>query len=125
MSTLFHIKEHVIEGQHVREYAQATAHSNEEVLKLAVKQYIPKDNPNPKPGDITIIASHANGFVKVKHKSPSHTPLIFKSDTHQMMSYRNSTNHYGMISSMHVARTASTSAASGWPTWPGRGRAAL
>lgn len=66
MSTLYHIKEHVIEGQHIREYAQATAHSNEEVLKLAVKQYIPKDNPNPKPGDITIIASHANGFVKVK-----------------------------------------------------------
>ncbi|KAJ4393296.1 hypothetical protein N0V93_002504 [Gnomoniopsis smithogilvyi] len=64
MSTLFHVKEHVIEGQHIREYAQATAHSNEEVLKLAVKQYIPKDNPNPKPGDITIIASHANGFVK-------------------------------------------------------------
>lgn len=65
MSTLFHIKEHVIDTQHIREYPRATAHSQEEVLQLAVKQYIPKDNPDPKPGDITIIASHANGFVKV------------------------------------------------------------
>lgn len=66
MSTLFNIKEHVVDGQHIREYPRATAHSQEEVLQLAVKQYIPKDNQNPKPGDITIIASHANGFVKVK-----------------------------------------------------------
>ena len=66
MSTLFDIREHVVDGQHIREYPRATAHSQEEVLQLAVKQYIPKDNPNPKPGDITIIASHANGFVKVK-----------------------------------------------------------
>lgn len=65
MSTVFDIKEHVIDGQHIREYARATAHSQEEVLQLAVKQYIPKDNPHPKPGDITVIASHANGFVKV------------------------------------------------------------
>lgn len=67
MASLFNIKEHVVEGQHIREYARATAHSQEEVLHLHVKQYTPKDNPNPKPGDITIIASHANGFVKVTH----------------------------------------------------------
>ncbi len=35
------------------------------MLHLAVKQYIPKSNPNPRPGDVTIIAAHANGFVKV------------------------------------------------------------
>ncbi|KAF3761333.1 alpha/beta-hydrolase [Cryphonectria parasitica EP155] len=64
MSAVFDIKEHVIEGQHIREYPRATAHAQEEILQLAVKQYIPKDNPKPKPGDITIIASHANGFVK-------------------------------------------------------------
>lgn len=64
-SSVFDIREHVIDGQHIREYARATAHSQEEVLKLSVKQYIPKDNPHPKPGDITIISSHANGFVKV------------------------------------------------------------
>ncbi|KAK0617192.1 Alpha/beta hydrolase family-domain-containing protein [Immersiella caudata] len=60
----FEIKEHKVEAQHIREYPNATAHSQEEVLYLSVKQYIPKNNPSPKPGDVTIIASHANGFVK-------------------------------------------------------------
>ncbi|KAK3941613.1 alpha/beta-hydrolase [Diplogelasinospora grovesii] len=64
MSSAFEIKEHKVEAQHIREYAHATANSQEEVLYLSVKQYIPKSNPNPKPGDVTIIASHANGFVK-------------------------------------------------------------
>lgn len=72
MSAVFDIKEHVVDAQHIREHARATAHSQEEVLRLAVKQYIPKDNPNPKPGDITVIASHANGFVKVT-STPSRT----------------------------------------------------
>lgn len=35
-------------------------------MHLAVKQYIPLDNPNPQPGDVTIIAAHANGFPKVR-----------------------------------------------------------
>lgn len=76
MSTIFDIKEHVVDAQHIREYPRATANSQEEVLQLAVKQYIPKDNPNPKPGDITIIASHANGFVKVESLPRSHVALI-------------------------------------------------
>ncbi|KAK1759498.1 alpha/beta-hydrolase [Echria macrotheca] len=64
MASSFHIKEHTVEAQHIREYPHATAHSQEEVLYLAVKQYTPKNNPTPKHGDVTIIASHANGFVK-------------------------------------------------------------
>ncbi|KAK4190740.1 Alpha/beta hydrolase family-domain-containing protein [Podospora australis] len=64
MSHFFEIKEHKVESQHIREYAHATAHSQEEVLYLAVKQYIPKSNPNPQPGDVTLIAAHANGFPK-------------------------------------------------------------
>ena len=32
---------------------------------MSVKQYIPLDNPDPKPGDITIVGGHANGFPKV------------------------------------------------------------
>ena len=66
MSSAFEIKEHVIDAQHIREYPRATADSQEEVLKLAVKQYTPKNNPNPQPGDLTLIATHANGFVKVR-----------------------------------------------------------
>lgn len=67
----FYIKEHVIEGQYVREYPRATSRSQEDVLYLSVKQYIPKDNLHPKRGDITVIASHANGFVKVRDASQS------------------------------------------------------
>lgn len=64
MSAFFEIREHTIECQHIRQYARATAHSQEDVLHLAVKQYIPLDNQNPKEGDITIIGACANGFPK-------------------------------------------------------------
>lgn len=60
----FHIVEHTIPCQHVREYARATSTTQEEVLHLAVKQYIPKDNTDPQPGDVTVIGAHANGFPK-------------------------------------------------------------
>ncbi|KAL2837925.1 Alpha/beta hydrolase family-domain-containing protein [Aspergillus pseudoustus] len=66
MSTLgpFHVVEHVVPSQHIREYPGGTAHEQEDILNLAVKQYIPLDNPNPLPGDVTILAAHANGFPK-------------------------------------------------------------
>ncbi|KAI3335560.1 Alpha/beta hydrolase family-domain-containing protein [Ustulina deusta] len=60
----FHVREHVVPGQHIREWPRATAHSQEDVLKLHVKQYVPKDNPSPQPGDVTILGAHANGFPK-------------------------------------------------------------
>jgi hypothetical protein len=65
MASSFHVKEHTVEAQHIREYPKATAHSQDEVLHLAVKQYIPKSNPDPQPGDVTVIGAHANGFPKV------------------------------------------------------------
>ncbi|KAI9738969.1 MAG: hypothetical protein M1818_005283 [Claussenomyces sp. TS43310] len=64
MSSAFHVKEHIISASHIREYARATSQSQEQVLQLAVKQYIPKDNPDPGYGDVTIIGGHANGFPK-------------------------------------------------------------
>ncbi|KAL2865491.1 putative toxin biosynthesis protein [Aspergillus lucknowensis] len=60
----FRVVEHVVPSQHIREYPGATAHEQEDVLNLAVKQYIPLDNPNPQVGDVTILAAHANGFPK-------------------------------------------------------------
>ncbi|KAJ5899108.1 hypothetical protein N7495_003852 [Penicillium taxi] len=63
-SSPFRILEHVVPCQHLREYPGATAEDQEQPLHLAVKQYIPLDNPNPKPGDVTILAAHANGFPK-------------------------------------------------------------
>lgn len=65
-SGLFRIVEHVVPGEHIREYPAATANEQEEMLYLAVKQYIPLDNPNPQLGDVTIIGAHANGFPKVR-----------------------------------------------------------
>jgi len=62
--TSFRVVQHQVPGQHIREYRQATAHSQEDVLHLLVKQYIPLDNPEPRSGDITIIGAHANGFPK-------------------------------------------------------------
>ncbi|KAM5431443.1 hypothetical protein MferCBS31731_007875 [Microsporum ferrugineum] len=64
MTSCFRVIEHVIPCQHIREYPHATATEQEEVLNLAVKQYIPLDNPNPQPGDVTLIGAHANGFPK-------------------------------------------------------------
>ncbi|EAW10659.1 putative toxin biosynthesis protein [Aspergillus clavatus NRRL 1] len=60
----FRIVEHQVPCQHIREYPGATANEQEDVLHLAVKQYIPLDNPDPQPGDVTILATHANGFPK-------------------------------------------------------------
>jgi hypothetical protein len=62
----FRVVGHEIPCQYIREYPAATANEQEDTLHLAVKQYIPLDNPNPQPGDVTIIAAHANGFPKVR-----------------------------------------------------------
>ena len=66
MSTsLFTVQEHIISAQHIREYPGATSGSQEEELKLHVKQYTPLDTVNVSTDAITFIAAHANGFVKV------------------------------------------------------------
>ncbi|CAI7637249.1 unnamed protein product [Penicillium viridicatum] len=59
----FHITDHVIKGQYIREYPRATA-TPDVSLKLCIKQYTPVDNPNPQPGDVTIVAAHGTGFPK-------------------------------------------------------------
>ncbi|KEZ39459.1 Uncharacterized protein SAPIO_CDS9319 [Scedosporium apiospermum] len=64
MSSPFIVKEHKVPGQHIREYPHALANSQNDVLYLAVKEYIPRDNQNPQPGDVTILGAHANGFPK-------------------------------------------------------------
>lgn len=61
----YRVVEHTIDCSHSREYLAETANGNEDIPKLAVKQYVPHDNPNPQPGDVTIIGAHANGFPKV------------------------------------------------------------
>ncbi|CAK7265876.1 hypothetical protein SEPCBS57363_001809 [Sporothrix epigloea] len=77
----FEVKEHLFDGQHIREHPRATAHNQEEVLRVCAKQYIPRSNPTPKPGDVTIIAAHANGFVKELYE-PLWDDLLAISEQH-------------------------------------------
>lgn len=63
MAFPFTVKEHRVPGQHIREYARATANAQEEVLELAVKEYIPREGGGGE--GVTILAAHANGFPKV------------------------------------------------------------
>lgn len=77
----FTIKEHRIPASYIREFPHALANSQEDTLHLAVKQYIPIDNPNPRPGDITIIGAHANGFNKELYE-PLWEDLLTQSKKH-------------------------------------------
>ena len=61
----FHIVEHVIPCQHIRDYPHGTRDKQEAVLRLAIKQYIPLSNLSPQEGDVTIIAAGASGIPKV------------------------------------------------------------
>src|SRR5450755_3759039 len=63
-SNLFKIVEHIVPCQHIRDYPQATACEQEDVLHMAVKPYVPLDNPNPRSGDVTLIGTQACGFPK-------------------------------------------------------------
>ncbi|KAJ5916595.1 hypothetical protein N7504_000610 [Penicillium tannophilum] len=59
----FVVTEHIIDGQHIREYPNAAVDPNP-TFKLVLKRYTPVDNPNPQPGDVTIIGAHGCGFPK-------------------------------------------------------------
>ncbi|CRK19971.1 hypothetical protein BN1708_003258, partial [Verticillium longisporum] len=64
MSFPFTITEQILPGAYIREFPHALSTSQESTLRLAVKIYTPKDNTSPQPGDVTLIAAHANGFPK-------------------------------------------------------------
>ncbi|KAL4882276.1 Alpha/beta hydrolase family-domain-containing protein [Aspergillus karnatakaensis] len=60
----FRVIEHTVRCSHTRERPGAVKPGHENDLKLAVKHYIPLDNPSPKEGDVTLVGAHANGFPK-------------------------------------------------------------
>lgn len=61
----FAIEEHVVPACHIREYPGATAHSQEEVLHLHVKQYIPLEVLDDTLVQVSLVGAHAIGFPKV------------------------------------------------------------
>lgn len=77
----FEIVEHSVPCSYVRDFPGAVAGDDSDQLHLAVKQYIPRDNPHPKAGDVTIIGAHANGFPKELYE-PMFEDLIAQSKTH-------------------------------------------
>ncbi len=111
MSTLlFLTKSHIIPGQHIREYPEATANEQEDELQLSVKQYTPLSNQNPQHGDVTIIATHATGYPKVS----SGLAIHFCSE---LTVHRSFTNPCGMNCSPARERKASAFDLYGWQTW--------
>jgi hypothetical protein len=60
---VFRIIEHTVPAQHVREYPTGCKTAGPD-LKLAVKEYRPRDNPHAPLGSVTLIAAHANGCPK-------------------------------------------------------------
>ena len=73
----FRVQEHIIPCQHIRQNdGQSTR--DQKTPRLSVKQYSPTNNLSPAAGDITIIAAHGNGLVKVyQDASP-----VFSHSTH-------------------------------------------
>ncbi|KAJ5291897.1 hypothetical protein N7478_001148 [Penicillium angulare] len=65
MTLPFQIVEHTLPGQHIRDYPNSTKESQETVLQIAIKQYIPLDLPMPIPDNaVTIIGAPGNGTPK-------------------------------------------------------------
>jgi hypothetical protein len=66
----FKIVEHTLPGQHIREHPHALSGRQEGVVQLAIKQYIPLDQPTPVPDNaVTVIGVHGNGSLKVNSLS--------------------------------------------------------
>lgn len=66
MGSVFNVFEHVLPGQHIREYVHSINGPQETMIQLAIKQYIPKDRLDPVPKNaITVIGTHGTGFPKV------------------------------------------------------------
>ena len=65
MAEFFVVEEHTFDGQHIREHPRALGSSQEDTIWLHAKSYTPHEVANgSSPGDLTIIAFHANAFHK-------------------------------------------------------------
>ena len=109
----FIVTEHTIDGQHVREYPNATVDPNS-TFKLVLKSYTPIDNPNPQPGDVTIIGAHGCGFPKVSKSNPILHAKYLR-NTLAKRSVRSFTNLYGKTYLVGVDKTAIAFDLSGLP----------
>jgi hypothetical protein len=102
----FRVTEHVVPGQHIREYPAATNGDQNEVLEICLKQYTPLEwaDSEPPEGALTIIGTHANAMPKVRAPGRSQRDYLL---------FRNSMNHFG-TTSLSSPVASFTSAVSGW-----------
>jgi len=61
----FNVTDHVIPCQHIRGYSHAVK-DPVAALRLSIKQYVPVSQTRSSPNQVTVIAAHANGIVKVR-----------------------------------------------------------
>ncbi|KAK7207953.1 Alpha/Beta hydrolase protein [Myxozyma melibiosi] len=61
---VFHIERRVFPAAMPRSTTRAVVNPDTDRLEVAAKIYRPKSNPDPRAGDVTIVAAHANGFAK-------------------------------------------------------------
>lgn len=64
MGGRFNVVKHNIPAFPIREFVRGVFNEGDQ-LQLAVNQYKPVNNPEPKSGDLTLIVAHANAFHKV------------------------------------------------------------
>jgi hypothetical protein len=60
----FVVENLVFPGVFPRGHPRCTQTPNDR-LEIVLNKYVPKNNPNPKVGDVSLILLHANGFHKV------------------------------------------------------------
>ena len=78
----FIVREHTFQGQHIREYPEALANNQEDVLRLHAKSYTPKDVASGEVrGQGTIIGYHGNSFPKEVYE-PMMEQLYYVLKTH-------------------------------------------
>lgn len=77
MSTArFRVHEHTLPASHIRGYPRSTANSQEDVLQIAIKQYVPIQASDHCAPGVTVIGAHANGFPKVQCRRSMHFSAV-------------------------------------------------
>jgi len=67
-SLLWNVNEHIIKASHIRGFARGIQDETAGGLRLAVKQYLPLSNRNPRVDDISIIFAHGVGSSKESYE---------------------------------------------------------
>ena len=115
MATVLTTTEHVIKGQHIREYPNATKHRQEDTLHLSIKQYVPLDLPDPVPENaLTVIGVHGNGFPKASCN------LCSRDNASTQLSSRRFMSPFGMTFTLVCEPVACMCEVFGWQTAPTR-----